>query len=113
MLKKYSISTLCFLVTLLIIFYVTYFNQQRYYEIQEKNRSNAFEVLLAAKSETNKVCLQYSTQEACYQNFISGLEKLNPRGSVQLTDSNGVVKNWDNEGHKDNRLNLSVSKTFS
>ncbi|AMO40698.1 hypothetical protein A0J50_08595 [Acinetobacter sp. DUT-2] len=114
MIKKYSISLLCLIITLLIIFYVTYFNQQRYYDIQEKNRIGGFELLLEAKSETNKVCLKYSTQRDCYQNFVKSLEHLNPRGSVQLTNSeHQVIQVWDNERHKDDRENVSVSKTFT
>lgn len=114
MIKKYSIALLSLIITLLIIFYVTYFNQQRYYDIQEKNRINGFELLLKAKSETNKVCLKYATQDECYENFVKSLEQLNPRGSVQLANSqNQIVKIWDNERHKDDRENISISKTFT
>lgn len=114
MIKKHSIALLSLIITLLIIFYVTYFNQQRYYDIQEKNRAGGFELLLNAKSETNKVCLKYTTQDECYENFVKSLEQLNPRGSVQLANSqNQIVKIWDNERHKDDRENISVSKTFT
>lgn len=114
MIKKYSIALLSLIITLLIIFYVTYFNQQRYYDIQEKNRIGGFELLLKAKSETNKVCLKYATQDECYENFVKSLEQLNPRGSVQLANpQNQIIKIWDNERHKDDRENVSVSKTFT
>lgn len=114
MIKKQLIAFLALLITLLIIFYVTYFNQQRYYDIQEKNRIGGFELLLNAKSETNKMCLKYSSQDECYENFIESLKQLNPRGSVQLSNSqNQVIKIWDNERHKDDRENISVSKTFT
>lgn len=114
MIKKYSLALLCLTITILIIFYVTYFNQQRYYEIQEKNRISGFELLLEAKSETNKVCLKYSTQHDCYQSFIKSLEHLNPRGSVQLANSkHQIIQVWDNERHKDDRENVSVSKVFT
>lgn len=103
---------LCF--TLAIIFFVTLFNQQRYYEMQEKNRLSSFELLLNAKSETNKTCLKYASQMDCYNSFINGLEYLNPRGVVKLEDTNtGIHRIWDHEGHKDDRASVSRSKVFN
>lgn len=114
MVKKYLIAIFGLCLTLAIIFLVTFFNQQRYYAIQEKNRSNSFELLLNAKSETNRTCLKYASQSECFTSFVNSLEELNPRGVVKLTDINKkIVKVWDNEAHKDDRISVTKSKTFN
>lgn len=112
--KKYFIAILGLFLTLSIIFLVTLFNQQRYYDIQEKNRLTSFNLLLNSKSETNKVCLKYASQAECYKNFINSLEQLNPRGVVQLSNNqNKILHTWDNENHKDDRTSVSTSRIFS
>lgn len=110
MTNKTITSTLALFITLLIIFFVTYFNQQRYYDIQEKNRKYGYENILKAKSETNKMCLKYAPQDECLSLLIKSIQELNPAGSGELTQNNKVIVSWNNERHKDDRDALVVSK---
>lgn len=102
-----------FFVSLLTIYTITFFNQKNYYELQEKNRLQTFQLILNMQKSINVTCLKYDSESVCYENFIKNIGNSNLNGGVEVKDT---VKNldlkWINERYLDNRKSVIETHIF-
>ena len=114
MVRKLSLVMLMVFISLVIIFANTFFNQQRYYEVQERHRNNQFYTNVVMQTELNKLCLKNASVDTCYDKFLQDISQRNPYGDTKIIDVNkNFQQEWNKERHRDNRIPVEVQHIFS
>ena len=114
MVRKLSLVMLMVFISLVIIFANTFFNQQRYYEVQERHRKNQFNTTVVMQTELNKLCLKNASEALCYDKFLQDISQRNPYGDTKIIDVNkNFQQEWNKERHRDNRIPVEVQHIFS